>query len=469
MRLWMNEQEQHTHEPLGTAVLDYLRDQLGLLGTKSGCREGDCGACTVLVGARTPQGVEYEPVCACLTPLVALENRHLVTVEGLSHGDLGPVQQSILSEGAVQCGFCTPGIVLSLTGYLLCATSLTERQAIASVAGNLCRCTGYESIRRAARALVSSLPALEERGPKRFAQLAALGAWPRSFLSIADDLPLVANRQPPARPPARGTLVLGGGTDLMVQRPSAVRGSRIVLASSLAHSCVQKRGDDLAIGSASTVAQLERSALLLEEVPRLSHIVSLIASPQIRSRATVAGNLVNASPIGDLAILLLALCSKVCIESPKGVREVDLERFFLSYKKVDLRPGELIVEVLVPRRGPRRLLSFEKVCKRTHLDIASVNSACAVELDSDRIVNARLSAGGIAPVPKLLEATSQALVGSDLHSIDIAALTKTAQAEISPIDDVRGSAVYKRLLLGRLLLAHIESFQKQQRFSGGHS
>jgi xanthine dehydrogenase small subunit len=244
----------------------------------------------------------------------------------------------------------------------------------------------------------------------------------------------------------------------MVQKASLVRASQLVLSSALAHNRIEARGNEIAIGASATVSDLERSELLLQEIPHLAHITKLIASPQIRSRATVAGNIVNASPIGDLAILLLALDASLVIEGAKGSLSVPLERFFLGYKRVDLRPDELIVELLVPKRGGRRLVSFEKVSKREHLDIATVNSACAVEVDeAGCVLSARLSAGGVAPVPKVLEATSQAIVGRRLDSIDLGELIRAASSEISPIDDVRGSAAYKSALLERMIAAHFES------------
>jgi xanthine dehydrogenase small subunit len=462
IRFILNDTEVSTRLPAGTALLDFIRGERHLTGTRAGCREGDCGACTVLLGSRERDRVRYQAVVSCLFPLADAEGRHVVTIEGLNGTDLTPVQQAIVSEGASQCGFCTPGIVVSLTGFLLESRELQGDDAVTAIEGNICRCTGYASIRRAVERLLRQVRPLLQGAPDRLEALVALGIVPGYFSAIAPRLdslaiPLGDVVSAPAVAPARrsGTVVVAGGTDLYVQRGAQLPEKELfLLCRSGGFSGIWPAADRLFIGAATPLVELMESTLIVATLPRLPGFLRLVSSSQIRARATIGGNIVNASPIGDLSVILLALDAAVGLRSRGRTREVKLRDFFLGYKKLDLQGGEVVAWVAVPLGRDGMWLNFEKVARRRYQDIASANSAIGLEMGGGRIVAAHVAAGGVAPVPLYLKAASAFLAGRAVSPPLVHELAEVAAGEIAPISDVRGSAAYKRVLLRRLLSAH---------------
>jgi xanthine dehydrogenase small subunit len=453
IRFLLNDRLAEVDVPPGMATLDVVRDLLGLKGTKHACREGDCGACLVLVGAFEPDGtVRYHALTSCLLPIGEVAGRHLVTVEGLSGADLGPVQRAILDEGASQCGFCTPGFVVAMTGVLLNTTTFDLADALIGLAGNLCRCTGYASIRRAIAGLLEELRHTAGQAPDRVAALVAAGVLPPYFSDAASRLAELASDPLPSI--TDGPLV-AGGTDVYVQRlhdlePVAPR----LLLRELPPTIRSDNG--LIVLSATTTAEdLKRSAVLREVLGDLAPFVDLICSEPIRLRATIGGNLANASPIGDMTILLLALDAELVLARGGERRMLPLRELYRGYKDVDLGDGEIIEAARFPAARSRGRLNFEKISKRTYLDIASVNSAAWMAFDGDRITEAFVSAGGVAPIPMRLTATEAFLRGRRATVETARQAAGIARTEVSPISDVRGSAAYKRLLLGQLVVAHL--------------
>ena len=454
----LNDAEISTALPAGTVLLDFIRLERRLTGTREGCREGDCGACTVMLGTREEGGVRYRTVNSCLFPLADAAGRHVVTVEGLNNAGLTPVQQAIVSEGASQCGFCTPGIVVSLTGFLLADAALEYDDAVMAIEGNVCRCTGYASIRRAVERLLRDVRPrlLPASGPPsgRLEALIDLGVVPAYFAGIAQRLSSLPKAAPKERQKA-GAVVMGGGTDLYVQRGSDLPEKDILLISRLeGFSGIWPSRERVYVGAATPVAALMESPLLAAVLPELAGALRLVSSAQIRSRATVGGNLVNASPIGDLSIIFLALGARIGLRAGSKVREIDLSGFFLGYKKLDLRPGEVVAWLSMPLSADGVRFHFEKVSRRRHQDIASVNTAVSLEMAGERIAVARAAAGGVAPVPLLLSEASAFLAGKAVSPGTVRKFIAAAEREIAPISDVRGSAAYKKTLLRRLLFAH---------------
>jgi len=445
----------------GRALVDVLRRDLGLVGTKVGCREGDCGACAVLLGEPAADGgLAYRVVCSCLVPVGDAAGRHVVTIEGLNVDDLSPVQRPIVERGATQCGFCTPGIVVAATGYLLEAEAFDEREAVSAVAGNLCRCTGYASVRAAIRDLEPLLdpagegPALPLPGRARILALVDRRALPRHFRDAPELLASIAAEvEDDGDDPA--AIPVAGATDLLAQRPRELAHSRLRFLSRRPElKGVRIEGDRCLIGAATTMTDLARAPELRRIAPGLDRDLDLVCSAPIRNRATVGGNVVNASPIGDLTICLLALGATVRLARGGAHRELALADLFRGYKDLDLAPGEIVTrfEVPLPQQGSR--FRFEKVCRRRYLDIASVNSAIALREADGVVVEARVSAGGVAPIPLALTRTGEFLTGRPVDEQTVRRAAEIAMSEATPIDDVRGSALYKRLLLGRLIIAH---------------
>ncbi|RZK47044.1 MAG: (2Fe-2S)-binding protein, partial [Hymenobacter sp.] len=377
---------------------------------------------------------------SCLTPLGNVHGKHVVTVEGInrSGGQLTPVQQAIVDSHGAQCGFCTVGFVMSLTGHSLSEQPATERSTRAAIDGNICRCTGYKSLERAASTLTAELaarpaanslkwlmdkcfvPAYFEEMPARLAELRAETAAEETAVVTSNGQhghPVASgasttspsghahaqNGQHPAFPHAQHPL-LSGGTDLLVQQLDTLREQPVrLLFDQRGRRGLRHENGRLVLGAATTASQLLASELMRGLLPGLPGYLKLVSSTPIRNMGTVAGNFVNASPIGDLTILFLALGADVTLSDPAGAtRALPLAELYLGYKKLAKEPGEQVVDISFPAPVAGDLFHFEKVSKRTHLDIASVNTACWLRLENGVVAQARLSAGGVGPVPLLL-------------------------------------------------------------------
>lgn len=457
IHLIVNDREVSSRLSGGMALLDFLRRERHLSGVKEGCREGDCGACTVLLGESDGTRVRYRALVSCLLPLAEAEGRHVVTVEGLNGAELGPVQQAIVEQNASQCGFCTPGLVVALSAFLLESPTLDMDEAIEALEGNLCRCTGYAAIRRAVAAVLPRFAGVLPAPAERLPVLVEAGVVPAYFLDIPQRLAGMPESSRPARGRMREGELVAGGTDLFVQRPEQLADSRLQLLSRCEGLAGIEADEDgcVRIGAATPLEKMRVSPLLAEMLPDLRGFLTLVSALSIRNRATIGGNIVNASPIGDLTVMLLALGAELELDDGRHSRVMALHDFFLGYKKLALRRGEWLTAVRFapPPKGVHFL--FEKVSKRTWLDIASVNSAACLQLRDGRIVQARLAAGGVAPIPLLLAATGRFLEGKEPTGDTLRGAMAVAAGEISPISDVRGTAGYKKRLLNRLLAAHL--------------
>jgi xanthine dehydrogenase small subunit len=453
LRFVLNDAVVETDIHPGTSALDYLRNDAHLTGVKHACREGDCGSCVVLLGRYRARLVDYRVVTSCLLPIGALSGLHVVTVEGLNRRELGPIHRAFADEGASQCGFCTPGFVVSITGYLLEAARWDEHEAIEAVAGNICRCTGYASIRRSLAQVLDRLRSRVDPTEQRIPALVREGFLPDYFLRTDEHLSsLDANASHPPRDASR--LVIAGGTDLYVQRPDDLPQTDVVVLPIDNYRPVWSEKEEIYLAATATAEDMKRSDLLQQTVGGIASAMGLMGSLPIRRRATIAGNIVNASPIGDMTIILLALDAEIGLVANDSQRTLALRDFFLDYKDLALRPDELVEWVRFRKPPGGSLFNFEKVSKRTHLDIASVNSAVVLEVRDDCIHRACLSAGGVAPIPMRLLRTAEFLIGRSPDANTALTAAAIARAEVTPISDVRGSAEYKRLLLGQLILAH---------------
>ena len=467
----LNDRTVTTAEPPGLLVLDWLRRRARQTGTKEGCKEGDCGACAVLIGELSPAvggtgdgTVSYRPVTSCLMPLGELEGKHLVTIEGLNTATLTPVQQAIVDEGASQCGFCTPGIVVSMTGMLMGEGERLDRRAVkTALSGHLCRCTGYRSLKAAGDTVCRALG--ERTG---IDALVADGVLPDYFRGVGKRLrelrELHARDQQAALPAPGADFRIAGGTDLYVQKGEDLPEARLDVLNLFPHmKGIERANGNLRIGALVTFEEFARDPEVRRRIPEIADYMFLIASLQIRHRATLGGNVVNASPIGDMTVLLLALDARLVLEEaasrPGGTtarqrRTVPIRSFYRGYKRLDKKRGEVLTEILLPGLAAGTRVSWEKVSKRKCLDIASVNSAIAVRAAGGVVEDARLAVGGVAPIPLELKASREVLLGRPIDRRAVEDALAAAQREISPISDVRGSADYKRLLTRQLLIAH---------------
>jgi xanthine dehydrogenase small subunit len=452
IRFILNEKPVTTDLPPGTVLLDFIRYHQHLPGTKIGCREGDCGACTVLVGEVKNNELKYQSMTCCLMPLGNAQGKHIVTIEGINMDDLNPVQQAMADEGATQCGFCTPGFVMSLAGFCLSEKGSAPQNAIAAIDGNICRCTGYKSIERAA-AKVSAL--MSERSNEDITSFVTKKKiLPEYFATIKNKLSLLETngyRTPDSRLPTP----VGGGTDLYVQKHDEMTSASIrFLFDQPALNGIRQQGNTCIMGPSVSVTDMKESDVINKAFPDFHRYAKLVSSTPIRNMATVAGNFINASPIGDFTIFFLALDAQLELSDGKTKRELPLRKLYKGYKTLDKRPEEYIEQIRFELPGDKSLFHFEKVSKRTHLDIASVNTAIHLIMNGKLVASAGISAGGVGPVPMYLQKTSDLLTGKTISEELINDVIEMAQTEISPISDTRGTKEYKRLLLGQLIKAH---------------
>ena len=440
----------------GSTVLDFVRYHKMLKGTKIGCREGDCGACNLLVGDFENGHLVYRSVTSCLMPLGNAQGKHVVSVEGINMDKLSPVQQAMVDTNGTQCGFCTLGFVMSFTGFVLHNQQKNYDEAIAAIDGNICRCTGYKSIERSAKLITQQLA--DKPGTNTISWLVNNQFIPAYFLEIDQRLKDI-KQQIQNAPSENGEvkkLRIGGGTDLIVQRPLAVKKIPVHFmldASSL--KGIEIISNECYIGASVTVSEFIESPLINQLFPTVKKFIKLVSSTPIRNMATIAGNLVNASPIGDMSIFFLALDASLILNNGICIRTIKLNAFYKGYKQTDKEANEHIEKIFFEIPSAQSIFNFEKVSKRMHLDIASVNSACLVIMQEETIQTIHLSAGGVAPFPKYLFNTCTFLAGKKITAEVLNKTLEILNAEVAPISDARGTEAYKRLLLRQVFLAHL--------------
>lgn len=438
-------------------LLDFVRYQQHLTGTKIGCREGDCGACTVLVGELIEGEVKYHTATSCLMSLGNAHGKHIVTIEGLNVDGLNAMQQAFAEEGATQCGFCTPGFIVSLASFCLSEQQPNYQDAIDAVNGNICRCTGYKSIERAAAVINDKMQQRLQQDPLQFAS--EQNMVPAYFSGIGPRLELLQQSLTKAASTVARRKKLGGGTDLYVQQHETMPHEDInFLLNDPTLNGISVKGNTCWMGASVTAAQMAASPVFQEHFANMPQYIKLISSTPIRNMATIAGNICNASPIGDFTIFFLALNAQLQLRRGETTRMVPLRKFYKGYKQMDKHEDEILEKIFFPLPDEGSHFNFEKVCKRTHLDIATVNTAMLLRLREGLIAEAGLAAGGVAAIPFYFEKASAFLINKKISAELLQDLLSIMQTEIEPISDVRGSAAYKRMLLQQLVTAHFLKF-----------
>lgn len=435
-------------------LLEWLRST-GLTGSKEGCAEGDCGACSVAIVDRDARGKRcYRAINSCLVPLPLMAGRDITTVEGVACGKMHPVQQAMVENFGSQCGYCTPGFIMSMFEGYYRKDLKTSAQLDEQLCGNLCRCTGYRPIRDAAVDAFAQRNGADEfdtllKGAKAKLKAARYTSGGEVFLrpNSLERLFRAMADHPEAR-------LIAGATELGLDITKKFhRFPTLISIEAIPElTAIASTESEWAVGAGTTLTRLDET--LGEEYPELREMLLVFGSRQIRNRATLGGNLVTASPIGDSAPVLLALDAKVVLASASGERTLPAEEFFVSYRKTALRPGEILKTIIVPRFDPDRksVRRFYKVSKRREMDISTVAGAFAVQLSEDgTITHARLAYGGVATMPARARATEQALIGQPWNSATCTKVWPILENEFTPISDVRGSASYRRALIKTLL------------------
>ncbi len=441
-----------------TTLLAWLRAN-GLTGSKEGCAEGDCGACSVALVDRDAAGrPTYRAFNSCIALLPMFAGRELVTVEGLArcgpeHQQLHPVQAAMIEHYGSQCGYCTPGFVVSMFEAYYRGDCREPGQISDQLCGNLCRCTGYRPIRDAAvAALAQRLPFADDPFQQRLdspvrppAMLNYPAGGERFFRPTSlPGLFTLLESCPAAK-------LVAGGTEIGVELTKKYRAFPQLISVEAVPELVRLTREDKAWHIGAAVSLTNVGEALGAEFPSVAKMLRVFASRQIRNRATLGGNLVTASPIGDGAPVLLTLDAGVVLATAKGERTVPLAEFFLAYRQTALKPGEIMREIVLPHDGPARGLmrrtDFLKVSKRRELDISIVAGAFLVDCDSAGVVRkARLAYGGVAATPRRAYKAEAALVGRKLADA-AGSVAEMLREEFQPIDDVRGGAEYRRGLV----------------------
>jgi len=453
----LNNQLIKTTRLAGERALDYIRREKLLTGTKEGCGEGECGACTVLLGSLKGDEIQYQAVTSCLLPLGEVHGKHLITIEGINQTKLNPIQQAFVEEGASQCGFCTPGFIVSLIGYFISSKDLTYQEAVNSIDGNICRCTGYASIRRAIQSVLDNYGNKLSNGNNRIKKLVETGFLPDYFVKSPEKIKSISLIKVDYQNLPKDGILIGGGTDLYIQRADDLFSHPLIHISNIPGiKDIKIENRKVTMGSGVTVEDLINSEELNHLIPGLISPLSLVSSKIIRTRATIGGNIVNASPIGDLSVILMGLNTKVNLIKGSQKRSLCLKDFYKGYKVLDLKEGELLesVQFDFPEHTQFHL---EKISKRKHLDIASVNSAITLQESDGMIKDIHISAGGVAPIPKYLEKTRTFFIKKEITQEEIEKGIEIAVSEISPITDIRGTSEYKIELFKQILLLHFIS------------
>ena len=445
-----------------TTVLDFIRKHQHLTGTKEGCREGDCGACTILVGSLHQNKIKYQTVNSCLMPLGQAEGKHIVTIEGLNSQELSIIQQSFIDEGGTQCGFCTPGFIVSLSGYLLENDAYNFDDAVDAIGGNVCRCTGHTTIKRAVKNIIDKVSSEVISHKDKIASLKSLGIIPEYFTEIEHQLIEIQKKKFSSEFEQKSDFIVAGGTDLFVQKEHELRKGKIrFYFSENGADKIWIEGNQCCIDAKATVSDFGNSEIIQKYFPDMKKFVRLFGSLPIRNRATIGGNIINASPIGDMTSILLALNATLHLEKDKSTRQVLLKDFYKGYKTLDKSIDEILTKISFELPKQNTFFNYEKVSKRIHLDIASVNTAILIKIDNGIITQANISAGGVAPIPLYLAEMRKSLLGKKISTDTISEAIQVALSEINPITDVRGSAEYKKLLLRQLLLSHFHKYSPE--------
>ncbi|HUP65399.1 MAG TPA: FAD binding domain-containing protein [Thermoanaerobaculia bacterium] len=445
------------HAAFGT-LATFLRTRLELTGTKIVCEEGDCGACSVLVGAPSEKGLDYRPINSCIQFVFQLDGTHVVTVEGLrTGGALHPVQEAMIRCHGAQCGYCTPGFVVAMCAMYEAGIEPSEKSARDALTGNLCRCTGYEPIIKAVldvdpaavRTINELYPPETMLGPLREHVRTArrLEHAGRTFYAPAtiEEAIRFKSENP-------GVVIVQGATDIGVQHTK--RGLQPAVMMTLGHipqlSELTFDRDLLSVGATVTLTRLED--FYRDRVPEFHRILELFGAPQIKHAGTLAGNVANASPIADSLPFLSVMDAEVELTGLAGARRVSINSFYLGYKTLDLRPDELITRILIPMPPSSEILKLYKVSKRKNLDISTFTAAIRMRIREGRIEGARIAYGGVGPTVLRLPRTEGFLEGKAFIPDVFREAGETALGEIAPISDVRGAAAFRNRLAGNVLM-----------------
>ncbi|MEK7434107.1 MAG: FAD binding domain-containing protein [Cyanobacteriota bacterium] len=431
------------------SLSDFLRYEKQLVGTKVVCAEGDCGSCTVVHGKLENDSLNYKIVNSCIKYMYQLDGTHIITVEGLkSNGCMNPIQDSMIKNHGAQCGFCTPGFVVAMTTMFQEKNKLSLKDLKDGLNGNLCRCTGYESIVKAGMEVdTSNLKHFEEIYDAKniIPDLQEVKTIPifieteeKKFFAPID---LISASE--FKKANEGLTIVSGGTDISVQINKGMRNPNVIMSTWGIDSLKELKieNDNLIVGSRVTLSELE--TFIKDLYPSFYDVLNVFGSPQIRNSGTLAGNIANASPIADTIPFLFVMNAELELSGSNGFRTVNINNFYKGYKSLDLNNDEFISKITIPLLKNNEKLKLYKVSKRKDLDISTFTASFLMKSNEGKIESINIAFGGVGPIIIRLKKTEEFLKGKFLNEENFIQAGLMSTQEITPISDVRGSKDFR--------------------------
>ncbi len=455
--VWENKIYSINNPDPNETLLNYVRLKLKKTGTKEGCAEGGCGACTVVLGELKNNNIIYKAINSCISFVPSLEGKQLILVEDLvkKNGTLHPVQDAMIKYHGSQCGFCTPGFVMSLFAMYKNFSSYNNEKIYDSISGNLCRCTGYRPIVDAAKSL-NKVSKLDQFYNNRKKTLKLLKKIDSKNLSIKNGnkkyfSPKNINQLKKIIKKNPNSIFLSGATDLSLQVTKERKEiNNIISLNSIKElKFIKKKNGNIEVGASTSLKEFE--LFIKRYYPDFNLILKRYGSDQIRNVGTIAGNIATASPIGDTLPLLLSLDAKIVLQKISNKKVLPLKKFFISYRKTRLKKGEFIHSIIIPI-FKNNIFKAYKISKRVDDDISTVCASFNLEIINNKIKSVKIAYGGMAPIPKRAINCEKTLVNSSLSEESLNKAMKKLEMDFAPIDDMRASKSYRMEIAKNLLI-----------------